>query len=93
MHVLSLTRPKHYWEVFLLIKAENLRFKKLLKSAENIYDFPFERLLGEAPRLRIICGDFFGDFNINVPFSLSGDGELPPPDPEFLRDEPILTSK
>jgi hypothetical protein len=27
------------------------------------------------------------------PFSLSGEGELPPPDAEFLRDDPILTSK
>lgn len=50
-------------------------------------------MLGEVPRLRIICGDLFGDFVSIDPFSLSGDGELPPPDAEFLRDEPILTSK
>lgn len=58
-----------------------------------VYGFPFERILGDVPRLRINCGDFFGDFSNKVPFSLSGDGELPPPDAEFLRDEPILTSK
>lgn len=50
-------------------------------------------MFGDVPRLRIICGDFFGDFNIKVPFSLSGEGELPPPDAEFLREDPILTSK
>jgi hypothetical protein len=50
-------------------------------------------MLGEVPRLRINCGDFFGDFNITVPFSLSGEGELPPPDAELRRDDPILTSK
>lgn len=50
-------------------------------------------MLGEVPRLRINCGDLFGDFVSNSPFSLSGDGELPPPEAEFLLDEPILTSK
>lgn len=50
-------------------------------------------MFGEAPRLRIICGDLLGDFVSIKPFSLSGDGELPPPVAEFLLDEPILTSK
>lgn len=50
-------------------------------------------MLGEVPRLRIICGDRFGDFDSVSPFSLSGDEELAPPDAEFRRDEPILTSK
>lgn len=50
-------------------------------------------MLGDVPRLRITCGDFLGDFVSNNPFSLSGDGELTPPDAEFLRDDPIRTSK
>jgi hypothetical protein len=50
-------------------------------------------MFGDVPRLRINCGDLFGDFDSMIPFSLSGDGELPPPDAEFLRDDPIRTSK
>lgn len=50
-------------------------------------------MLGDVPRLRIICGDRRGDFVNIVPFSLSGEGELPPPDAELRRDDPIRTSK
>lgn len=50
-------------------------------------------MFGEVPRLRINCGDLFGDFVSDIPFSLSGDGELPPPVAEFLLDDPIFTSK
>ena len=76
---------KHFWT-----KAKNL---EKFKIAGKFYGFPLDCTLGEVPRLRITCGDLFGDFNISVPFSLSGDGELPPPEAEFLRDDPILTSK
>jgi hypothetical protein len=51
-------------------------------------------MLGDVPRFRIICGDRLGDFMATRPlFSLSGDGDDPPPDAELRRDEPILTSK
>jgi hypothetical protein len=79
------------------MKAENLRIEKLLifsrSFADNVYGLPFVRMLGDVPRLRINCGDFFGDFNIKDPFSLSGDGELPPPEAELRREDPNLTSK
>jgi hypothetical protein len=58
----------------------------------DIYVFPFELLFGELPRFRIICGDFFGDLRVKIPFSPSGEGEEFPV-AEFLREEPIRTSK
>jgi hypothetical protein len=50
-------------------------------------------MFGDVPRFRIICGDRLGDFVATRPFSLSGDGEDPPPDAELRREEPIFTSK
>lgn len=49
-------------------------------------------MLGDVPRLRINCGDLLGDLSSNVLFSLSGEGVLPPV-AEFLREDPMRTSK
>lgn len=50
-------------------------------------------MFGDVPRLRINCGDRFGDLRSKMPFSgPSGEGDEFPV-AEFRLEDPILTSR
>lgn len=73
------------------VKEAERRWRRA-KIKTLIYGFPLGR--GDVPRFRIICGERFGDLSMSpLQFSLSGDGDDPPPDAELRRDDPIFTSK